>query len=118
MAKSGSRSKSASRSRGGSKTSRGSAKRQSSKGGAKKRPSTAKSRAKAPKKRRKTIEPATREVELRPIREQLYQAVDTLKTFHTSTKVEDAIRRLDACLAEINEICGPDMAIPDPPLDS
>ena len=116
MAKSGSRSRSASGTKSASKTAKrraggkgtatkkksGGAKGGAAKGGAKR------GAARRPKK------PAHREVELRPIRKQLFRAVDTLKTFTHSPKVEDAIRRLDMCLAEINEICGPDMAIPDP----
>ena len=101
MAKSPSRSKSASRPK---KASGGSKRASSVRKSTAKRPRTAKAARPAP----------AREVELRPIRQQLHAAVKTLKPYEQSGKIKDAIRRLDVCLAEIQEICGPDMSIPLP----
>lgn len=114
MAKSGSRSKTGSRGKRASSAKRRSVKAASAsrttttRTGGRKKATGAKAAPRGKGARRR------REVELRPIRKQLHAAVKKLQGFHKSSKVEDAIKRLDVCLAEINEICGPDMAIPDP----
>jgi hypothetical protein len=86
------------------------------KGGARKKGARPAKRAvkRAGAKRKKVI---AREqgVELRPIRERLRGAVKRLEAFQPTDPVRDAIARLNVCLAEINEICGPNMMIPPPP---
>ena len=71
---------------------------------------------KAPAKRRGTRRaPSPRKpkaVELRPIRTKLRSDVALLQSAPSTDKVRDAIDRLNRCLAEIDEICGPDMMIP------
>ena len=86
------------------------------KGGAKKRAARPAKRAvkRTARKRKKAV--ALKEgVELRPIRERLRGAVKRLEGFQQTDPVRDAITRLNVCLAEINEICGPNMMIPPPP---
>ncbi|HWP99765.1 MAG TPA: hypothetical protein VNK92_04790 [Vicinamibacterales bacterium] len=53
-----------------------------------------------------------RRVELRPIRRLIDARLEELAAAEQTKKVRDAIRRLRRCLAEIDEICGPEMTVP------
>lgn len=82
------------------------------------RKKTAASRAKpvrrAAKKRARAVPPDT--IELRPIRTQLTDNVNALsasiaRSPGTRPELEDALKRMSRFLADIQEICGPDMMI-------
>ena len=85
----------------------------SRKGGATKRSKTTRSvtRRRSAKKAAAVARP--KGVELRGVREKLRSHVATLSSVEQpSDKVRDAIDRLNRCLAEMDEICGPHMLIP------
>jgi hypothetical protein len=67
------------------------------------------------------LPPVRNVIELRPIRLQLQRDVVTLGAAigtraEAQPKLEEALKRLSRWLDDIQEICGPDMSIPIPPL--
>lgn len=87
---------------------------------AKKRKTT--TRKKTAPSRKKTRRPARRAtpkrarrpkaVELRPVRRALQGNLALLESAEQNDQIRDAIMRLNACLGEIDAICGPDMSVP------
>ena len=81
---------------------------------AKSRKTSSKSGARKTTRRRPRRVKAPKSIELRPIRKQLEAHKKTLGRTPQTRQIKAALRRIERCLAAINDICGPDMNIPLP----
>jgi hypothetical protein len=69
------------------------------------------------KRERRTVIPVREKpayVELSGLRTDLRSKINILNSVSPNEKIRDAMARLERCLAEIHEICGPNMTVPLP----